>query len=77
MGSITKAFTASGIMKLVERGEIVQDAFKMYAQFDSVAIEKVFNIMQENKNADLCGELQKIKLEINHDMILHKIGQKL
>ncbi len=65
------------VTQLYFKGVIEQDAMTLKPKFETVEAETIYNILEKTKPTDLSKELQKQNIEVNDDMILLEVGQRL
>lgn len=65
------------ITQLYFKGMIEQDALNLQFQFENEISQKIYNIIINAKTFDLESVLQKEKIDVQDDMILLEVGQRL
>ena len=65
------------VTQLYFTGKIQQDALAMQPKFETPMAAKIYTILTENKPIDLGEALKKENIEVDDDMILLDVGQKL
>jgi CubicO group peptidase (beta-lactamase class C family) len=65
------------VTQLYFKGVIEQDAINMKPGFKSETSEKIYDILVNNKAVNLSEELKKQNIQVNDDMVLLEVGQRL
>ena len=75
--SINTNMVLPNITQLYFTGKIVQDAVNNKPKFETQMAGKIYQILTENKPADLSEALKKENIVVDDDMILLDVGQRL
>ena len=75
--SINTNMVLPNVTQLYFKGKIEQDALTMQPKFETPLAAKIYKILTENKSIDLAEYLKKEGIEVEDDMILLDVGQKL
>lgn len=65
------------VTQLYFQGKIEQDAMTMQPKFENELSKKIYDILEKQTTTDLATELAKANIQVEDDMILLNVGQKL
>ncbi|HKO81535.1 MAG TPA: serine hydrolase [Chitinophagaceae bacterium] len=75
--SINANTVLPNITQLYFRGSIDQDATVLKPKFETKEAETIYTILERTKTKDLSSELEKQNINVNDDMVLLEVGQRL
>jgi CubicO group peptidase (beta-lactamase class C family) len=75
--SINTNMVLPNVTQLYFQGKIIQDAITMQPKFETGLSKKIYDILEKSSTTDLGIELAKENLNVEDDMILLEVGQKL
>lgn len=75
--SINTNMVLPNVTQLYFQGKIIQDAITIQPKFETGLSKKIYDILEKPATTDLGIELTKENLNVDDDMILLEVGQKL
>ena len=75
--SVNTNMVLPNITQLYFQGNIVQDAMTMKPKFETAMAAKIYSILEDLKPTDLGKALEEQHIQVDDDMILLDVGQRL